>query len=71
MRKLGLLSFAACVAVSSMMAGTMQIDSDLKISGDAQVRGISVKGDTSKKMILLDYKRNFIKINKLLIQKLI
>lgn len=71
MRKLGLLSFAACVAVSSMMAGTIQIDSDLKISGDAQVRGISVKGDTSKKMILLDYKRNFIKINKLLIQKLI
>ena len=46
MRKLGLLSFAACVAVSSMMAGTIQIDSDLKISGDAQVRGISVKGDT-------------------------
>ena len=46
MKKLGLLSFAACVAVSSMMAGTIQIDSDLKISGDAQVRGISVKGDT-------------------------
>ena len=29
-----------------MMAGTIQLDSDLKISGDAEVRGISVKGDT-------------------------
>jgi len=46
MRKLGLLSFAACVAVSSMMAGTIELASDLKISGDAEVRGISVKGDT-------------------------
>lgn len=46
MKKLGLLSFAACIAVSSMMAGTIQLDSDLKISGDAEVRGISVKGDT-------------------------
>ena len=46
MKKLGLLSFAACVAVSSMMAGTIQLDSDLKISGDAEVRGISVKGNT-------------------------
>ncbi len=46
MKKLGLLSFAACMAVSSMMAGTIQLDSDLKISGDAEVRGISVKGDT-------------------------
>jgi hypothetical protein len=46
MKKLGLLSFAACVAVSSMMAGTIQLDSDLKVSGDAEVRGISVKGDT-------------------------
>jgi|SRR6218665_933529 hypothetical protein len=46
MKKLGLLSFAACVAVSSMMAATIELDSDLKISGDAEVRGISVKGDT-------------------------
>jgi len=46
MKKLGLLSFAACMAVSSMMAGTIQLDSDLKISGDAEVKGISVKGDT-------------------------
>jgi len=46
MKKLGLLSFAACMAVSSMMAGTIQLDSDLKITGDAEVRGISVKGDT-------------------------
>lgn len=46
MKKLGLLSFAACMAVSSMMAATIELDSDLKISGDAEVRGISVKGDT-------------------------
>ena len=46
MKKLGLLSFAACIAVSSMMAATIQLDSDLKISGDAEVKGISVKGDT-------------------------
>jgi len=46
MKKLGILSFAACMAVSSMMAATIQLDSDLKISGDAEVRGISVKGDT-------------------------
>jgi hypothetical protein len=49
MKKLGLLSFAACMTVTSMMAGTIQLDSDLKISGDAEVKGISVKGDTSKK----------------------
>lgn len=46
MKKLGLLSFAACMAVSSLMAATIELDSDLKISGDAEVRGISVKGDT-------------------------
>ncbi|MDZ7817097.1 MAG: hypothetical protein U5K55_00150 [Aliarcobacter sp.] len=46
MKKLGLLSFAASIAVTSMMAGNIEIASDLKISGDAQVRGISVKGDT-------------------------
>lgn len=46
MKKLGLLSFATCVAVSSMMAGNIEIASDLKISGEAEVRGISVKGDT-------------------------
>ena len=46
MKKLGLLSFAACMTVSSMMAATIQLDSDLKVSGDAEVKGISVKGDT-------------------------
>jgi hypothetical protein len=46
MKKLGLLSFAACMAVSSMMAANIELASDLKISGDAEVRGISVKGDT-------------------------
>lgn len=46
MKKLGLLSFATCVAISSMMAGNIEIASDLKISGEAEVRGISVKGDT-------------------------
>lgn len=49
MKKLGLLSFAASIAVSSMMAATIQLDSDLKVTGDAEVKGISVKGDTSKK----------------------
>jgi hypothetical protein len=47
MKKLGLLSLAACIAVSSMMAATIELASDLKVSGDAQVRGISVKGDTA------------------------
>jgi hypothetical protein len=46
MKKLGLLSLAASIAVTSMMAGTIELASDLKISGDAEVRGISVKGDT-------------------------
>lgn len=47
MKKLGLLSFAASIAVSSMMAATIQLDSDLKVTGDAEVKGISVKGDTN------------------------
>ena len=46
MKKLGLISFAASIATVSMMAATIQLDSDLKISGDAEVKGISVKGDT-------------------------
>ena len=46
MKRLGLLSFAASIAVTSMMGATIELASDLKISGDAQVRGISVKGDT-------------------------
>ena len=46
MKKLGLLSLAASIAVSSAIAGNIEIASDLKIYGDAQVRGISVKGDT-------------------------
>jgi hypothetical protein len=46
MKKLGLLSFAATIAVTSMMGATIELASDLKVSGDAQVRGISVKGDT-------------------------
>ncbi|MBU0924712.1 hypothetical protein KKG81_07490, partial [bacterium] len=45
-KKLGLLSFAATIAVTSMMGATIELASDLKVSGDAQVRGISVKGDT-------------------------
>lgn len=47
MKKLGLISLATSVVVSSLMAGTIEIASDLKISGDAEVRGISVKGDTA------------------------
>ncbi len=46
MKKLGLISFAASIATVSMMAATIQLDSDLKVSGDAEVKGISVKGDT-------------------------
>jgi hypothetical protein len=46
MKKLGLLSFAASIVVTSMMAGNIEIASDLKISGDAEVKGVSVKGDT-------------------------
>ena len=46
MKKLGLLSLAASIAVSSAIAGNIEIASDLKIYGDAQGRGISVKGDT-------------------------
>lgn len=46
MKKLGLLSFAASIAVTSMMAGTIELASDLKVSGDAEVKGVSVKGDT-------------------------
>ena len=46
MKILGLLSLAASIAVTSMMAGTIELACDLKISGDAEVRGISVKGDT-------------------------
>ncbi|MDD2896883.1 MAG: hypothetical protein PHG81_12775 [Aliarcobacter sp.] len=46
MKKLGLLSIAASIAVTSMMAGNVELVSDLKIYGDAEVRGISVKGDT-------------------------
>ncbi len=46
MKKLGLISFAASITTVSMMAATIQLDSDLKISGDAEVKGISVKGDT-------------------------
>ncbi|QKF66101.1 hypothetical protein AVENP_0527 [Arcobacter venerupis] len=46
MKKLGLLSFAASIAITSAMAGNVELLSDLKIYGDAEVRGISVKGDT-------------------------
>jgi hypothetical protein len=46
MKKLGLLSLAASLAVTSAMAGNIDLVSDLKIYGDAEVRGISVKGDT-------------------------
>ena len=46
MKKLGLLSIAASITVTSMMAGNVELVSDLKIYGDAEVRGISVKGDT-------------------------
>jgi hypothetical protein len=46
MKKLGFISFAASVLTTSMMAGEIQLASDLKIYGDAEVRGISVKGDT-------------------------
>lgn len=48
MKKLGLLSFAASLVVTSAMAGNIELLSDLKIYGDAEVRGISVKGDTHK-----------------------
>ena len=46
MKKLGLLSLAASLALTSAMAGNVELISDLKIYGDADVRGISVKGDT-------------------------
>jgi hypothetical protein len=46
MKKLGLLSLAASLALTSAMAGNVELVSDLKIYGDADVRGISVKGDT-------------------------
>jgi hypothetical protein len=46
MKKLGLLSLAASIAVTTAMAGNLDLASDLKIYGDAEVRGISVKGDT-------------------------
>jgi hypothetical protein len=46
MKKLGLLSLAATLALTSAMAGNVDLVSDLKIYGDAEVRGISVKGDT-------------------------
>jgi hypothetical protein len=46
MKKLGLLSFAASLALTSAIAGNVELVSDLKIYGDADVRGISVKGDT-------------------------
>ncbi|PUE66025.1 hypothetical protein [Arcobacter caeni] len=46
MKKLGLLSLAASIVVSSAVAANIELASDLKVSGDAQVRGISVKGDT-------------------------
>ena len=46
MKKLGLLSLAASLALTSAIAGNVELVSDLKIYGDADVRGISVKGDT-------------------------
>ena len=46
MKKLGLLSLVASLALTSAMAGNVELVSDLKIYGDADVRGISVKGDT-------------------------
>ena len=46
MKKLGLLSLAASLSLTSAMAGNVELVSDLKIYGDADVRGISVKGDT-------------------------
>ena len=46
MKKLGLLSLATTLVVTSAMAGNVELVSDLKIYGDAEVRGISVKGDT-------------------------
>lgn len=46
MKKLGLVGIVTSVAVSSLLAGNIELASDLKLSGDAEVRGISVKGDT-------------------------
>lgn len=46
-KKLGLISLIASIAVTSMQAGELELISDLKISGDARVRGVSVDGDTA------------------------
>ncbi|XPV69038.1 MAG: hypothetical protein ACNI25_00315 [Halarcobacter sp.] len=46
-KRLGLISLVASIAVTSMQAGELDLISDLKISGDARVRGVSVKGDTA------------------------
>ncbi len=46
MKKLGLVGIVTSMAVSSLLAGNIELASDLKVSGDAEVRGISVKGDT-------------------------
>lgn len=47
MKKLGLLSLAASIAVTSSLAGKLDLVSDLKIEGDARVRSVSVEGSTA------------------------
>jgi hypothetical protein len=46
-KRLGLISLIASIAVTSIQAGELDLISDLKISGDARVRGVSVDGDTA------------------------
>ena len=47
MKKLGLLSLLTSVVLTSMNAGELDLISDLKVSGDVRVRGVSVEGDSS------------------------
>ena len=46
MKRFSLISFATALALSSGMAANIELASDLKLTGDAQVQAISVKGDT-------------------------
>lgn len=47
MKKLGLLSLLTSVILTSVNAGELDLISDLKVSGDVRVRGVSVEGDSS------------------------
>ena len=46
MKRFSLISFATALALTSGMAANIELASDLKLTGDAQVQAISVKGDT-------------------------